>query len=111
MGSFFDKQHSSRLGKAQGVTWAGTGTGFSTNFGPETWQIRVVTQTAGYVAVVATTADTSIPTTAVSTSVVAALLPANLPEYFTVNPGMILAFASTTTSTVPTPIVNVVEMS
>ena len=107
MGSFYDKQHASRIIKSQGIDWPGAGTVSSTRFLAETWQIRVVTQLAGYISIVPTTADATVATTAGA----GAYLPANLPEYFAVSPGMILSYASSTTSTLPVPIVNVTEMS
>jgi hypothetical protein len=108
MSNYWGKQPSSRLLKAQNINWAGTGTSFSTSFLPQTNQIRVISQVAGYISIVPTTADGTIATTAQ----VGTFIPVNTAaaEYFTVTPGMLFSFASTTTSTLPVAAVNVTEM-
>ena len=106
--AFFPKQSAARIIKNQSVNWAGAGTAFSTNFGPETFQVRVISQVSGYVSLVPTTSDGTIPTTAGLTGT---FIPAatNSGEYFACVPGQLLAFASTSTSTLPQPILNIAE--
>jgi len=78
---FFEKRHSSRLGTSQNVSTSTTSAA-SNAFGTQTRQVRVV-------ATVATNIRISDGTpTAVTTD---PLLPANLPEYFTVTPGQKIA--------------------
>ncbi len=108
MANYQLKESSSRIIKAHNVNWTGTGTAFTTNFLSETWQIRVLSSVAGYISIVPTTADATVPTTAG----VGTMISANVDgEYFTVTPGMILGYASTTTSTVAGPILSVTEMA
>jgi hypothetical protein len=49
--NFCGKQPSSRISKTQNLQWTGTGILVSTNFVPQTYQIRVATQIAGWMAV------------------------------------------------------------
>jgi hypothetical protein len=93
LSNYVGKIPSSRLNKQQSLTWTGTGTLVSTNFGSETFQIRVASQLAGWVWV-----DNlgTVPTTAAGNG---AWFPnTTLSEVFTVSPGQIFAFSSTTTS-------------
>jgi hypothetical protein len=64
LGNYFPKAASSRLIKGQILNWTGTGTLQSTNFTSQTYQVRVIAQTAGYVGVVNSTAEAQTPTTA-----------------------------------------------
>jgi hypothetical protein len=91
--SYFEKQHSSRILKNQQLFWTGSGTALSTNFGPQTFQIRVLSQVAGAF----TVSDSTGTTAASSTSM---LISANAPigEYFSVTPGSQCSFASSSTS-------------
>lgn len=107
--SYWGKQPSSRLIKGQILNWTGTGTALSTNFTAETYQVRVIAQTAGYVGVFNSTSDAVVPTTAAGSGMYIAANTAS-GDYLTVNPGQILGYASTTTST-GAPIVSVAEMS
>jgi hypothetical protein len=90
----FPKQFSSRPIVYQNLSYAGSASVPSTNFGKETFQIRVVSDVAGYL----TIGDgTSVSATAQSGSLkVSANVAA---EYFTVTPGQMCAFISTSTST------------
>jgi hypothetical protein len=66
-------------------------TQFTTPFGSQTRQVRLASTLALWV-----TLDSTAVVTA-NTS--AALIPANVPEYFAVTPGQVLNFISTSTST------------
>jgi hypothetical protein len=89
--SYWAKQHSSRQNIDNSILYTGNQTSTpSTAFGPQTYQIRVSTQVAGFLridgpAVVATASDMFIPTGVV--------------EYFATAPGQFAAFISTSTST------------
>ena len=114
MGANWAKQGSSRIIVGQPLAWSGTATSFSTKFSPQTYQVRVISQISGWVAVVDTTA------TMFSTSTFAGAnggpggtyIAANTAngDYFAVNPGQILAFTSTTTGTTGT-IISCSEMN
>lgn len=87
---FWNKQPASRPGRS--IVTALTGaTQFSTNFGSQTRQIRV-TSTLALWATIGSTAVVTANSSAV-------YLPSNAPEYFTVSPGQVLNFISTSTST------------
>lgn len=95
--SFYEKQHSSRLGTAQSIATSTLNVA-SSPFGTQTRQIRVVATVATNIRI------GQAPVTAVTTD---PLLPANLPEYFTVTPGQsIAAILGTGTGTL-----SVTEMS
>jgi hypothetical protein len=86
------------------LAYAGGGASVpSTAFGPETWQIRVVTEVQGWLVV---GDGTSVSCTAQSGSM---KINANTDEeYFTVTPSQMCAFNSTSTAT---GMVSVTEMS
>jgi hypothetical protein len=109
MASFWPAAGASRLIRTQILNWSGSGVSVSTGFGPETFQIRVIAQTAGYVAVINTTAEGITPTTAAASGMFIAANTAS-GDYLKCTPGQILAYASTTTSTAA-PIVSVAEMA
>jgi hypothetical protein len=109
MATFRPVTSSSRLLKTQVLNWTGSGTLQSTNFTAETFQIRVIAQTAGYVGVVNSTAEAQTPTTAAGSGMFIASNTAS-GDYLTVTPGQILCYASTTTST-GSPIVSVAEFA
>jgi hypothetical protein len=109
MANFMPRAGSSRLLKTQNLNWTGSGTLQSTPFASETWQIRVIAQTAGYIGVVNSTAEAQTPTTAAGSGMYVAANTAS-GDYLTCSPGQFLCYASTTTSTVA-PIVNVCEFS
>jgi hypothetical protein len=102
MGSNWAKAPSSRIIVGQPLTWAAA-TLFTTKFSPQTYQVRVISQINGWVAVLDSTA------TMFSTSTFAGAsggpggtyIAANTAngDYFACNPGQILAFTSTTTTT------------
>lgn len=89
------KNASSRILRGQILQWAGSGTVVSTTFLPGTLQVRVISQINGYVAIDNT--GTSISTSNFSAGTFIAANTAN-GDYFTVTPGQILEFTSTTTS-------------
>jgi hypothetical protein len=104
MPTFFSKQPSSRPIKYQVLAYAGNATSVpSTNFGSETWQIRVVSEVQGWLVI---GDGTSVSCTAQSSS-----LKINAPvdeEYLSVSPSQMCAFNSTSTAT---GMISVVEMS
>ena len=109
MATFYPKAGSGRINRTQILNWTGTGVLQSTNFASETFQVRVIAQTAGYVGVVNTTAEAQTPTTAATSGMFIAANTAS-GDYLTVNPGQILCYASTTTST-GSPVVSVAEFT
>ena len=95
MSNYVGKALSSRILKAQNLAWTGAGTVVSTNFTSQTYQCRVLSQVAGYIAIDNT--GTSISTASLPDSGV----PINAngtPDVFTVSPGQLLEFTSTSTS-------------
>ncbi len=80
--SFFAKKQSSRLGTTQTVSTSTTSAAATNAFGAQTYQIRVVATVATNIKIGngSVTATTSDP-----------LVPANVPEYFTVTPGQKIA--------------------
>jgi hypothetical protein len=95
MGLQWDKQPASRVIKTQTLAYNGSGTVVSTNFGQQTYQLRVTTQVTGYGEI-----DNlgTVITTATRNSVGFDLYTGQPPEYFTVTPGELFAFSSTSTS-------------
>jgi hypothetical protein len=84
-------QPSSKLGRSI-VTQTATAQPNATQFGSQTRQIRITSTLALWI-----TIDSTAVVTANSAS---ALIPANAaPEYFSVTPGQVLNFISTSTST------------
>ena len=110
MTNFVGKQPSSRPVKYQVLEY-NSATVWTTKFGSNINQIRVLSQLGGWGTINDTTADGVIATTAggvgmiitgVSTGFPAAATAVSgipLPEFFTVQPGQIFTFASTSTST------------
>ena len=93
MASFLQAQNSSKSLSPQVLAWTGSGTVVSTNFAPETFQIRVTTQVPGWFAI-----DNlgTLPTTAGATG---SYLPSGIEaEFITCSPGMLFSFSSTSTS-------------
>ena len=108
MANYIDKQRSSRPNIYQALAYGGNATSVpSTNFGPQTFQIRVVSEVQGWLALgPGTTSGTTLSATAASSSL---KISANVNgEYFTVTAGMMAAFNSTSTST---GFCSIVEMS
>jgi hypothetical protein len=96
MATMWDKAPASRLIKYQNLSWTGTGVAVSTGFASQTFQIRVVSQVAGAIAVDVTGVSSTVVSTAGGGG---AYLPASIvPEYITVSPSEILSFSSTSTS-------------
>ena len=110
MSNFVPKQSSSRVVKPQVIQY-NSATIWTTKFSSNVNQIRVVSQLGGWGTINDTTADPTVVSSAggigmiitgVSTGYpAAATVAAGLTavEYFTVNPGQIFMFSSTSTST------------
>ncbi len=110
MASGFDKQAASRPIIYQ-VLQYNSATVFSTKFSPGTQQIRVMSQIGGWGTINNTTSETVIASSAGGVGMIITGLttgyPAAVttvggspyPEYFTVTPGQLFAFSSTSTST------------
>ena len=107
MANYQLKQSSSRI-NYPGATypWAGTGASVSAAVGSETFQVRVISQLAGYITI-GTSSDVVIASTAQAGTYIAAQTGAG--DYFTITPGQKVLFSSTTTSS--TAFWNVTEMS
>jgi len=91
MAVFQIKVPSSRQGTSQNVAPAGSSAA-SSAFGPETFQILVVTVASGITIRIGDGTPTAVATDT--------LLPANIPLYFTVTPGQKLAALGTGTVSV-----------
>ena len=65
--AYYGKAAASRIIAGQPLSWAGTGTSFSTKFSGETFQVRVISQINGWVAVLDTTAQMFSTSTLMST--------------------------------------------
>lgn len=119
MASAFSKQSGSRPHTYQVIQY-NSATVFTTKFGNSTQQIRVMAQIGGWGTVNDTTADSVIATsgggvgmiiTGLTTGYPAAVTTvagSPYPEYFSVTPGQIFTFSSTSTSTGA---ISVTEMS
>ena len=93
MAAAYEKQHSSRQNITQVLAFLGSGaTVASTNFGPSTQQVRVVSEVQGWISIGASTTVT----VGTNGSKIAANVDA---EFWTVTPGQLAAFNSTSTST------------
>ena len=91
MPQFFNKQPASRWLRDNNISIPGDGASHpTTNFGNSTQQIRVASTLAGWLQI-----DGS-GTAVANTSM---YLPANWESYWTVSPGQVAAFLSTSTST------------
>jgi|RhiMetdeSRZDD1v2_1073273.scaffolds.fasta_scaffold2710944_1 hypothetical protein len=94
MANFQNVQPASKLGRSivtQVATAQTNATQFTTTFGSQTRQVRLVSTLALWA-----TIDSTAVVTANSS---ATYIVANLPEYFAVTPGQVLNFISTSTST------------
>ncbi len=110
MAGAFEKQGSSRAITYQ-VLQYNSATVASAKFGPSTQQVRVMSQIGGWGTFNQTTSDTIIASSAggvgmfitgISTGTPAAVTTVTgspYPEYFTVTPGQLFVFSSTSTST------------
>ena len=92
MSNFYGKQLSSRPVRLQELDYAGSGTQVTTNLLSQTYQVRIATDVRGYVAF----GSTAPTTTSRDTTTVEMF--ANTSEYFTVTPGQVLSFSSSSTS-------------
>jgi hypothetical protein len=75
------------------LDYAGSGTLATTTLLPQTYQVRIATDVRGYVSF----GSTSITTSGCDTATVE-IFPNLVGEYFTVTPGQVLAFSSSSTS-------------
>lgn len=85
--SFWSKKPSSRLGRSI-VTALSSATQSTTNFGPQTYQVRISSTLPVWLTLTSTTATANSDH----------LLPSGVIDYLTVTPGSALAFISTSTS-------------
>jgi len=102
MGNYFDRQPSSRIINNQNLLYVGSVVQ-SAAFGPETFQIRVISQIAGFFLI-----DNSTTLSSVGTNGNTLPLSTVGGEYFTTSPGQNFQFGSTSTSS---GVVSVSEMS
>ena len=113
MAANWGKAGSSRITLAQPLTYTGSGTSFTTKFSGETFQVRVISQISGWVGVLDTTATMFSTSTflAANGGPAGTFIAANTAsgDYFACNPGQILGFTSTSTSSGT--LVSVSEMS
>jgi len=91
--SYFEKARSSRAIRLQELDYTGSGTQVTTNLGSQTYQVYVVTDVRGYLSFGSTTITTSSRDTAT-----VELMPNVAGSYWTVTPGQVLAFSSSSTS-------------
>jgi hypothetical protein len=91
--NYWGKQRSSLPIKINELDWTGSGTLATTNMGPFTVQIRVVSDIRGYLAFGSTS-----PTSSSRDTATVEIMPNNVGEYFTVRSGMVLGWSSTSTS-------------
>ena len=85
--AFWPKQNSSRLRRSI-VTAITSATQATTPFGTQTYQVRVSSTLPVWLTIGSTGAAANVDS----------FLPANAPEYFSVTPGAVLSFNSTSTS-------------
>ena len=103
MSNFYSKQPSSRQGAVQAVTYTGTA-GTASAFGSETYQVRLVSNSACHYLIGGGAATVSN----------ASFLPANWIEYVTVTPGQTLSVIQAATNgliTATAGTLNVTELS
>lgn len=106
----FPKQSASRQGAVQAVTYSGTAGAFVGFFGGETYQLRLVANSACHYLISGGNAATPTAATAANGS----FLPANWVEYVTVTPGQSLSVVQAATNgliTATAGTLNVTEMS
>lgn len=94
MSSFFNKQPSSRVIKGQELDWTGSGTLVTTALTAQTYQVRVAADVRGFLSF----ASTSISSSNRDGSFVEIFPNSGVGEYFTVTPGQLIAWSSTSTS-------------
>jgi hypothetical protein len=91
--NYWGKQQSSLPIRINELDWTGSGTLATTNMGSETFQVRVVSDVHGYLCFGSTS-----PTTTSRDTASVEIFPNLIGEYFTVRPGMVLAWSSSSTS-------------
>jgi hypothetical protein len=93
MANYWGKQNASRVVRSQQMDWTGSGTVASTTFTGQTVQIRAVSDVKGYLSF----ASTGISSSSRGGSA-AEISAGQVGEYFTVSPGGVVAWSSTSTS-------------
>lgn len=93
MSNYWGKQRSSLPIRINELDWTGSGTLVTTNMGSQTLQVRVVSDVRGYLAFGSTS-----PTSSSRHTATVEILPNVAAECFTVRPGMVLAWSSSSTS-------------
>jgi hypothetical protein len=93
MSNYWGKQLSSRPIRIQELDYTGSGTQVTTTLLSQTYQVRVVSDVRGYVAFGSTS-----PTTTSRDTATVEIFPNLGGEYFSVVPGMLLSFSSSSTS-------------
>ena len=91
--SNYGKQPSSRPITILQLDYAGSGTQATTPVGAQTYQVRIASDVRGYVAFGSTS-----PTTTNRDTATVEIFPNLRGEYFTVTPGQVLSFSSSSTS-------------
>jgi hypothetical protein len=93
LASFYPHQPSSRVIRGQELDYSGSGTLVTTNLSAQTYQVRIASDVRGYVVFGSTS-----PTTTSRDTSFAEIFPNLRGEYFTVTPGQLISFSSTSTS-------------
>ena len=93
MSNFIGKQLSSRPIRLDELDYAGSGTQATTPMSPQTYQVYVVSDVRGYLSFGSTT-----PTTTSRDTATVELIPNVAGTFWTVTPGQVLSFSSSSTS-------------
>jgi hypothetical protein len=100
MSNYFGKTLASRILKAQNLAWSGSGTSVTTNFSAQTYEVRVISQINGYIAIEPAATQGTVMSTG-SGFQGGTFIAANTAsgDFFACVPGMVLTFTSSTTTT------------
>ena len=111
MSNYLGKTLASRIIKAQNLAWSGTGTSVTTNFSSQTYEIRVISQINGYIAIEPSATQGTVMSTG-SGFQGGTFIAANRAsgDFFACTPGMVLTFTSSTTGTTGSSIISVSEL-
>lgn len=91
--SYWEKARSSRATRINELDYTGSGTQATTPMGSQTYQVYVVSDVRGYLSFGSTT-----PTTTSRDTATIELMPNVAGSYWTVTPGQVLSFSSSSTS-------------
>src|SRR5262252_4911078 len=91
--SYFEKARSSRAIKINELDYTGSGTQVTTNLGSQTYQVFVVSDVRGYLSF-----GSTAPTTTSRDTATIEIIPNVQGSFWTVTPGMVLSFSSSSTS-------------